>query len=248
MSIFTPLNQIKLTNVSIVRLKKAGKRFEIACYKNKVLEWRSGVETSLDEVLQIESIFSNVSKGQLANKDDLKKAFGDPEDKQKILREILKKGELQVGEKERSHQLQNLNKDIATTVSEMCINPKSQKPYTVTIIEKVMSDMHYNVHPTKSAKQQALDVIKQIQEKNVIPIERAQMRIRIVIMGKEGKSFKEKIISFISNVEEEDFTNNEYELICLIDPGNYRPISEFIQKDTKGKGSVEVLAVKELQC
>jgi ribosome maturation protein SDO1 len=43
MSIFTPTNQKKLTNVSLVRLKKGGKRFEIACYKNKVMEWRQGV-------------------------------------------------------------------------------------------------------------------------------------------------------------------------------------------------------------
>lgn len=28
---------------AVVRLKKGGKRFEIACYKNKVLEWRNGV-------------------------------------------------------------------------------------------------------------------------------------------------------------------------------------------------------------
>ncbi|OMJ28446.1 Ribosome maturation protein sdo1 [Smittium culicis] len=34
----------RLTNVSIVRLKKGGKRFEIACYKNKVSEWRNGID------------------------------------------------------------------------------------------------------------------------------------------------------------------------------------------------------------
>ena len=33
---FTPVNQIRLTNVAIVRLKKGGKRFELACFKNKV--------------------------------------------------------------------------------------------------------------------------------------------------------------------------------------------------------------------
>lgn len=42
MSIFTPTNQIRLTNVAVVRMKKGGKRFEIACYKNKVMSWRSG--------------------------------------------------------------------------------------------------------------------------------------------------------------------------------------------------------------
>lgn len=42
MSIFTPTNQIRLTNVAVVRMKKGGKRFEIACYKNKVVNWRAG--------------------------------------------------------------------------------------------------------------------------------------------------------------------------------------------------------------
>lgn len=43
MALFTPLNQVKLTNVSVVRLKKGGKRFELACYRNKVVEWRNKV-------------------------------------------------------------------------------------------------------------------------------------------------------------------------------------------------------------
>jgi ribosome maturation protein SDO1 len=51
-----------LTNVAVVRLKKAGKRFEIACYKNKALNWRNGVETDIDEVLQTDRVFTNVSK------------------------------------------------------------------------------------------------------------------------------------------------------------------------------------------
>lgn len=41
--IFTPTNQIRLTNVCVVRMKKGGKRFEIACYKNKVVSWRTNV-------------------------------------------------------------------------------------------------------------------------------------------------------------------------------------------------------------
>ena len=64
---FTPSNQVKLTNVAYVRLTKNGKRFEIACYRNKVLNWRNKVETDIKEVLQIDNIFTNVSKGTLAN-------------------------------------------------------------------------------------------------------------------------------------------------------------------------------------
>lgn len=39
-------------------------------------EFRSGVETDLSEVLQIEQVFTNVPKGQVAKKDDWVKAFG----------------------------------------------------------------------------------------------------------------------------------------------------------------------------
>lgn len=35
--------QKRLTNIAVVRFKKFGKRFEIAAYKNKVLNWRNGV-------------------------------------------------------------------------------------------------------------------------------------------------------------------------------------------------------------
>lgn len=41
MVISQPVGQIRLTNVSVVKYKKGGKRFEVACYKNKVTEWRN---------------------------------------------------------------------------------------------------------------------------------------------------------------------------------------------------------------
>lgn len=59
----------------------------------------------------------------------------------------------------------------------------------------------------------ALEVIKLLQEKQIIPISRAQMRIRIVCPGKEGKRLREKLSSFISNIESEDFSD-QYELVC----------------------------------
>lgn len=62
-----PVGQVKLTNVAIIKLKKGGNKFELACYKNKIINWRNKQETNLSEVLQIEQIFTNVSKGHIAN-------------------------------------------------------------------------------------------------------------------------------------------------------------------------------------
>ena len=70
-NVITPSNQQRHTNVAVVRTTKKGMRFEIACYRNKVLSWRSKAEVDLGEVLQVDSVFTNVGKGQLASKKDL---------------------------------------------------------------------------------------------------------------------------------------------------------------------------------
>jgi ribosome maturation protein SDO1 len=88
----TPQNLKLLTNVAVVRLKKGGKKFELACYHNKVLNWRSKQEGNINEVLQIDKIFSDVGKGEFAKKKDMTNAFGNLTEEQ-IIMEILNKGE-----------------------------------------------------------------------------------------------------------------------------------------------------------
>lgn len=91
MAAYTPSQQIKLTNVAYVRLQKKGKRFEIACYRNKVLSWRNKIELDINEVLQIQNVFINVSKGLLANSKDLMEVFNTT-DHIEVCKEILDKG------------------------------------------------------------------------------------------------------------------------------------------------------------
>ena len=61
MSIFTPTNQKRLTNVAIVRIKKAGKRFEVACYPNKVTAWRDKMYVCCCTTIDHSSSFTNSS-------------------------------------------------------------------------------------------------------------------------------------------------------------------------------------------
>lgn len=243
--IFTPSNRIQLTNVAVVRYKKGGHRFELACYKNKVVSWRNKVDTDLDDVLQSYSIFVNVSKGQMAKKEDLLEAFG-TEDNNKIIHEILEKGELQVSDKERSQNLENMFKEIATSVSDMCVNPETKRPYTVTMIEQSMKNAHYSVNQTKSAKQQALEVIKLLQSSGTLPIERAQMKVRLDIPQKDAKRLKEKLHKLINKIEGEEFNATSLEIMCVIDPGRFRDIDELLQSETKGRSVIEVVSFKEI--
>uniref|UniRef100_A0A8C0U7T3 Ribosome maturation protein SBDS n=1 Tax=Cyanistes caeruleus TaxID=156563 RepID=A0A8C0U7T3_CYACU len=159
-------------------------------------------EKDLDEVLQTHTVFVNVSKGQVAKKEDLVKAFG-TDDQTEICKMILSKGELQVSDKERHTQLEQMFRDIATIVADKCVNPETKRPYTVILIERAMKDIHYSVKPNKSTKQQALEVIRQLKE--TMQIERAHMRLRFILPAKEGKKLKEKLKPLIKVTESEDF-------------------------------------------
>jgi ribosome maturation protein SDO1 len=68
--------------------------------------------------------------------------------------QILKKGEVQVGEKERDHDIASLRKELATLVAEKCVDPSTQRPYPVGMIEKAMTEAGYSVKTNKTAKSQ----------------------------------------------------------------------------------------------
>ncbi|EIM83417.1 Shwachman-Bodian-diamond syndrome protein [Stereum hirsutum FP-91666 SS1] len=241
MPINQPSGQIKLTNVSIVRLKKGGKRYEIACYKNKVQEWRNGVESDLDDVLQISNVFVNVSKGEVAKAGDLKKSFG-TDNVQTVVKEILNKGDLQIGEKEREHDLTSLRREIATLVAEKCVDPATQTPHSVGIIEKAMNEAGFSVRANKNAKSQVSECIKLLQTNSTLPIQRARMRIRVSIPSADEARLRGKILEGVEKVEREGPDGDEWSTTLLIDPSHFRTITDLLNKECKGKGRIETIA------
>jgi len=223
-------------------MKRAGKRFEVACYKNKILNWRNGVEKDIDEVLQIDRIFKDVIRGIYASKKDLMKAFS-TEDTNEISRIILKKGKEQVSGKERELRLKNIYLDIATIVAQKCINPETNRHYPVKVIERAIRQHHFNVQSNSSAKKQALKCIDFLKGK--IPLERAKMRVRIAVDPSALKKkdvieeFKQCLLKFgaltIKNEEEKD-DEDEDAMYFAFDPSKYRQV----QKLTKDHFDVDV--------
>ncbi|KAK3230499.1 hypothetical protein Dsin_002380 [Dipteronia sinensis] len=232
-----PVGQKRLTNVAVVRLKKHGNRFEIACYKNKVLSWRSGVEKDLDEVLQSQTVYSNVSKGVLAKSKDLIKAFG-TDDQTKICLEILDKGELQVAGKERESQFSSQFRDIATIVMQKTINAETQRPYTISMIERLMHEIHFAVDPNSNSKKQALEVIRELQKN--FPIKRSPMRIRLTVPEQNSSSLMEKLNAWNAKIVSKDESGSQISVICELEPGLFRDCDAQLRNL---QGRLEILAV-----
>lgn len=236
--------QKRLTNVAVVRYKKGGVRFEIACYKNKVLNWRNGVETDLDEVVQTTSVFSNVSKGVFASQEDLQRVFGTT-DQVEIVKIILQKGELQVSDKERELEYATLFKDVVSIVVDKCVNPETQRPYPAGIVERTLKDLHFALDPKKTAKQQAMEAIPLIQK--VFPIERAKMRLKLALPKAYHEPFHELVNAENARLERETEADEGTAFTVLIDPGSFRKFDTFVHKQSNGKGKLEVLSLAVVQ-
>ena len=56
--------------------------------------------------------------------------------------------------KERESQLSSQFRDIATIVMQKTINPETQRPYTISMVERLMHEIHFAVDPHSSSKKQ----------------------------------------------------------------------------------------------
>lgn len=110
-------------------------------------------EPNIDEVIQTHEVFANVSKGQLAKKSELFRDF-ETEDIEEIVLKLLQEGEIPVSEMERKSISESLSRDVAKIISEKCVNTETNRPYTVSMVEKMMKECHINLQPNKSAKHQ----------------------------------------------------------------------------------------------
>ena len=157
----------------MVRQKK---KFEIACYPGKVVDFRKKRETNLDEVLQAEGIFSDVESGKFASKAELKQAFKNMSTDEIII-EILNKGEFQESEAERGDALDKVTQEIASIIVKMTVNSEDGNKFPVSIILKAISQTKSKINGSKAAKPQALQIINQL--KDLLPIERDKMFLKV---------------------------------------------------------------------
>ena len=107
------------------------------------------------------------------------------------LSQILDHGEYQVSDLERQSAAANALRDITAMVAARTVNPATQRPYSVTIVDKFIRELHFSVDPNKSTKQQALELIRRLSAK--FPIVRARMELRVTLPQSNLPALREKL-------------------------------------------------------
>ena len=227
--ILQPVGQKRHTNIAIVSFKKTTKTkqysFEIACYPNKVLNFRQGLEKNIDEVIQIKTVFCDVGKGEVAHAKDLKAVFGSTDHMDCCL-VILKEGQLQVSEKERVFFTDAKWNDIVTQVAQACMEAHSGNVISAKQVESGLKQANFHMKSKggkkDDTKQQVREAIKTLEEKIPWKFSRFNMQLEVNSSSPELEDALAKIIAPRGKIVSVDSTT--IQIICH--PSVYRVIEE----------------------
>ena len=153
-----------------------GERYEILVYPDPALNFKMGKQVDPAQVLAIDEVYSDSSKGLRASADKLKKHFK-TEDHAKAALEVLKRGELQLTQEQRMRLTEDKRRQIVTNIAKNYVDPKTHLPHPPVRIEQAMQEARVSVDPFKDANEQAKIVIDAIRV--IIPLKSERIRLAV---------------------------------------------------------------------
>jgi ribosome maturation protein SDO1 len=213
------------------RITAGGEHFEILVKPNLALDYKMGKVTPLTQILAIEEVYSDASKGTRASAEKLQKVFGTTEPV-KIAEEIMKRGELQLTTDQRRQLVEDKRKAIVSFISKNCIDPRSGAPHPPLRIEQALSQVRYSIDPFKSAEEQSKDIIDLLRP--LLPIKMEQMRLAVKIPAEYAARAYGALKNFGVISREEWQSDGSWAGTLEMPAGLYGPFIERLGKLTQG--------------
>ena len=233
--------RVDLSGKSVVRAKFRGNRFELIVNPEFALKHKMGLleeSFTLDDILEVDEIFQNASKGERAPDEILEHCF-ETTDFKIIAEKILEKGELNLTAEQRQAFFEKKRRKIINLVSKMCINPKTKTPHPPTRIENAMKEAKVMVDPTQSAEDQLKTVIEELRK--VLPISMETVKLVVKIPPEfTGKAYGE--IKRKGQIQKDEWQKDgSWITVVNVVAGVQGEFIEAVQGLTKGRAEIKVL-------
>jgi len=223
--------------ITIARIKKFGKNFEISVDPDKALQYKKGLIKDIDEVLLAERIFTDAKKGLASSQQDLQLAFKTI-DFRSIADIILKQGEVQLTADFRSQEREQKLKKLIYLIHRQAIDPKTGFPHPESRIAAAIEEAKVHLDDHKTTEEQLNEVIAKIRA--ILPLKIEQKKLRISIPAEfTGKLYP--IVKGSGKILQENWNNDgSWTARVEIPAGLYHDLLEKLNSMTHGKVSIEV--------
>jgi ribosome maturation protein SDO1 len=169
---------VRLDDAVPARLKTHGTTFEVLVDPDGALALKRGDSVNLEDILAVEDVFENASRGDRSPEEDLQKAFGTKE-VLPIAETIIKKGDISLTADQRRQFIENKRRQVITFIARNAINPQTKTPHPPGRIEQAMTEARVNIDPTKSTDDLVKIAMKAIRPLIPIRFEEVEVAVKI---------------------------------------------------------------------
>lgn len=225
-------------NYTIARINIGGENFEIIVKPDPAFAFRSGKSISISDILVIDEVFVDASKGLRASEKKLKEAFGTT-DPLEIAKIILKRGTLQLTAQQRRQLIEEKRRQIIDFISRNAVDPRTKLPHPPARIEQALEQVGFSVDPFKSVEEQANEAIKAI--RTILPISVEKVSIAVKIPPEYAGRVYGALKSFGTIKSENWLSDGSLSVILEMPAGLYGPFLEKMGEMTRGNIEVKIL-------
>lgn len=217
------------------KIRKGKEHFEVLVDMDTALNFKKGKTAYF--ALEIDKVFLDVKKGDVASKNDLEIAFGtsDPVEVGKL---IVKQGDISVDQEHRDEEREKRVKQVVEFLVKNAIDPQSNRPHSPDRIKNALEEAKVIIKNTPIENQLA-SILEQLN--TILPIKVEKKRIRITVPAiQTGKVYG----LLAQHLEKENWLNDgSLEVIVSIPAGL---IMEFYDKlNSMTHGSALTAEIKE---
>ena len=169
---------ISLDKAVIARFSKNALNFEVLVEPELAYRARKGERVNLENLVASQEVYSDAKKGLRVADSDLNKAFG-TNNFEKILYEILTKGDIQLTTDQKRKIQEQREKQVVTLIARSAVDPRTHLPHPPIRIEKAIEEAKVHIDAFKSAEEQLENVLKAL--KPILPIKLETVKIVLKI-------------------------------------------------------------------
>ena len=161
---------------STVRLALNGEHFEILVKPEPALDFKLGKGIQISQVLAVDEVYTEASKGLRSSSEKLTKLFG-TDDPLTVAESILKKGELQLTTDQRRKMVEEKRKQIISNISRNYVNPKTKLPHPPLRVEQGIKQARVTIDPFQETAEQTKTVVDAL--RTILPLKSETVRLQI---------------------------------------------------------------------
>lgn len=214
------------------KLRQGSKHFEVMVDMEKALAFKKG-DASSEDFLEVDTIFTDSKKGNVASNSDLEEAFKTI-DVNQIAQKIVKNGELNVTQEHRSGEQEKKFKQVVDFLVRNAVDPQTGNPHTAERIQNAINESNVNIK-NMPVENQINDILTELSK--VLPIKIETKRVKIVIPAiHTGKAY-----GVVNQYKEKEawLENGDLEVIVNVPSGAIMDFYDQLNGVTHGSAVTE---------